>query len=122
MGRQTTRRLAPLVLGVVSLVPVAAFAEPPCAAVPGPGPVIPALHYSPWHYRTPLLYRCWAEHHYGVTAGKCGPDCFQVPVSAPTSQESGSAAESGKRTDEATPTPPAEAPKEYGPRQGSGER
>jgi hypothetical protein len=113
-----TRRLALLVLGVVCLMPVGAFAGPPCDSVPGPGPVVSATHYSPWHYRTPLLYRCWLEHHYGVTAGKCGPGCYApVPSSAPTSQNSGSAPEPGKLSDGASLAAPAASPDANGPQQ-----
>jgi hypothetical protein len=107
------RRLALLVLTSVAFAPGGAFAGS------SPGPILPPTHYSPWHYKTPLLYRCWAEHYYGVTAGPCGPGCCgPVPSSPPAGQASGSPAEPAKRSDAASPTTPASSPATNGPQQG----
>jgi hypothetical protein len=56
MARNSRVFKALLVLGMVCLIPAGAFAGPPSS-----GP-----YYSPCHYWTPLLYRCYAKCYYGV--------------------------------------------------------
>jgi len=64
-GKNKVRR-ALLVMAAVWLLPTATFAGPPSDVHPEPGPVYGPSSYSPCHYWTPLLYRCWAKCHYGV--------------------------------------------------------
>ena len=81
MGSKRKAPLAFVVLALVYVLPLGASAQAPTSCAGGPAPVGAAPHYSPWHYRTPLLYRCWAERYYGVRAGMCGPGCYAPPTS-----------------------------------------
>jgi hypothetical protein len=71
MGRKSSGRLARLALGVMCLVPNAAFAWSPGG--PAPDPAGPAPYYSPWVYWTPILYRWCAEWHLRRAGG---PDSY----------------------------------------------
>jgi hypothetical protein len=58
-------RLALVVLGVLALLPAGASAGGLSQAAPD------TPYYSPWHYRTPNLYRlceCWHGHRFGKYA------------------------------------------------------
>ena len=74
MGRRTNRRPAVLALGVVSLIAAGALAGPTGASAADPGPAGPAPYYSPWAYRTPLLYRLCQECQLRRAGGSM-PDC-----------------------------------------------
>jgi len=73
VGSKRLVRMTLAVLAVVVLLPAGAVAGPPCDsgsdAVGQPGPV---PHYSPWHYRTPLLCR-FCEEYQLHREGKCSP-------------------------------------------------
>jgi hypothetical protein len=117
MGRASACCLALPVLVAAFLIPTGAVADPPCAPTSIPAPVnwLPS-HYSPWHYKTPLLYRCWAEHHYGVTGGPCGPGCMgPTPEVSTASQQPSSAADSGGRSQGTAPATPAAPAPQQGP-------
>jgi hypothetical protein len=107
-------RRALLVLVVVSLPATAAAAGPLSPGPSDPGPVAPAPYYSPWHYRTPILYRLCEEFHLrreekcSPTYYPAGPYSYQIltcpvsPVDQPDFRKG------------ASPTPPAEVPSAAG--------
>jgi hypothetical protein len=92
MRRERNGRLALLVLGVICLLPVGTFAGPPASCPSVPAQFGPPPSYSPCHYRTPVLYRLWAEHYYGVRAGSCGPSCAGPAPSSPANEQTASPA------------------------------
>jgi hypothetical protein len=75
VGRTSHVRWALVVLGVVPLLPAAAVAGPLGQGASDPGPAAPAPYYSPWHYRTPILYRLCEEFHLRREE-KCSPTYY----------------------------------------------
>jgi hypothetical protein len=82
MAGKNKVRLALLVAAVVWLMPAETFAGQPSGVPPEPGPVYPAPYYSPCHYWTPLLYRCWAKCYYGVCGHRYELDYYPTAACA----------------------------------------
>jgi hypothetical protein len=60
MARKSNRLGVLVALVAASLLPGGAKADPPCACAGESGGAGPGVSYSPWAYRTPLLYRLCA--------------------------------------------------------------
>jgi hypothetical protein len=110
MGARSNGGLAVLALGVLSLMPAAASAGSLFGYPSDPGP-----RYSPWHYRTPILYRLCEEHYYGLGLGSYRPSRYPAvpvapypsPPASPGDQPGGTGA-----------IPPAGSPEASGPQPG----
>jgi hypothetical protein len=111
MVRRSNRCVALLALGVLSLIPAGASAGPLFGHAPDAGA---APHYSPWHYRTPLLYRKCVQHYYGLGLGSYLPGRYPV---GPVGPYPYAAANPGDLPSGATPVPGVGSPEADGPEQ-----
>jgi hypothetical protein len=110
MASNSKMRLALGVLGVMFLLPAGAFAGPPSAPPAEPGPFCAASSYSPCHYWTPLLYRCYAKCYYGVCGHRYTLDYYPPRLSGePITSHGGTSVDPGTPSGEAK-LPPARSP------------
>jgi hypothetical protein len=99
-----------LAAGVLCLLPVGAFAGPLSHPPAEPG-LAPYPYYSPCHYWTPLLYRCWAKCHYGVCGHQYTLDYYPSgPTCEPTPSPPSTPVEPGTTPGKDKPVPPARSP------------
>jgi hypothetical protein len=102
MSKKCKARLLVLVLAGVSLIPGGAFAGPLFHSSAEPDIAAPAPYYSPCHYWTPLLYRCYAKCYYGVCGHQYTLDYYPtVPSSEPVRPTAPAATEKSTESGEA---------------------
>jgi hypothetical protein len=85
-----------MAVGLLCLLPAGASAGPLLHSLGQPDLGYQANYYSPCHYWTPLLYRCYAKCYYGVCGHGYSLDYYPtVPCAEPGPSPSNTPAETG---------------------------